>query len=58
MPRMMPSIYLLSFETETERQREWGRCREREREREGERMPSRPLAVSSEPDVGLELMKL
>ena len=48
---------MLIFERATEH--EWGRGRERERDREREtesKVGSRLRAVSTEPDVGLELM--
>ena len=45
-------VYL--FTLERQRQSEWGRGRERGRKR----IPSRSCTVSTEPNVGLSLMKL
>ena len=47
-------MFILERERETETEHEWGRGREREGDTEFE-AGSRLLAVSTEPDVGLEL---
>ena len=48
-------LFIYFFNVYFKKECAWGEQRERERKREGERIPTRLLAVSTQPDVGLEL---